>query len=357
MEQIEKFSQLRLIRSDKISNTTFWALIKQYGSAESAIKMIVKTGQYDLCDETKILTEIDNMKRINARFVFMDSDLYPPNLKLINNPPPILSFLGNATKVTNLLKQKALAVVGSRNATLNGMRFCFGICEQLANSGLTVISGLAKGIDTSAHKGSLPHGTIAIIAGGINYIYPQENKKLYSQILKTGGIYAEMPYNTYPAAGLFPRRNHIIAGIADGTLVIEAASQSGSLITAELAKKFNRQVFAVPNSPLDARSQGTNNLIKNGAIVVTYASDILNAFFKKELFSPEEIDTATFRYTVDSDIKSTILKLLDTYAIKIDELTNCINAPAGEIAAVLVELEMSGLIKRTLGGEIIYIGK
>jgi len=365
----EKIARLRLIRSRGIGNSGYWSLIRLYGSAEIAIQHVSEImrelgKRFDLVGESKLNQEIESVKKIGGYFVFFEDELYPPMLREIDSPPPVLTFLGNKTAVINMLKQRMLAVIGSRNATLNGMRFCHAICNELSAKSIGIVSGLARGMDTSAHNGSINNGTIAILAGGINIIYPRENEKLYHAIVEHGGIYAEMPYDQYPSASLFPRRNGIIAGMSDGVLVVEAAEKSGSLITVNFAKSFKRKIFAVPNSPLDVRSHGGNELIKQGAHVVTSANDVLEAFFgsnsRNMSFQENMCMASKFEHRVTcssvAEIKQKILQLIDSYSITIDDIMECIDAKPERILRAIVELELSGKIRRTFGHAIIYCG-
>ena len=360
----EKFARLRLIRSKNVGNATYWSLVSLYKSAENAIKHLseIDTLKFVLCDEKAVSKEIDTLRFLGARLVFFEDDLYPPELRTIENPPPVLSFIGSKDAVLRLLQNHSLAVVGSRNATLNGMRFCYSLCEELSQNNITIVSGLARGIDTSAHKGSINHGTIAVLAGGINNIYPPENKTLYHKILETGGIYSESPCNTKPNSSLFPRRNGIIAGISNGVLIVEAAKKSGSLITAKFARTFKRKIFAVPNSPLDTRSQGGNELIKQGAYVVTCAADILNKLHNEtqSLFSSNDLEVKNIKCDIDvqsvQTAKRAILQLIDAYSVSINDLIRAFDTKPEYVLMAVIELELEGKVRRTYGNSIIYSG-
>ncbi|MDR2158330.1 MAG: DNA-processing protein DprA, partial [Holosporaceae bacterium] len=257
----EKLAILKLVRTESIGPYKFWELMEAYGSAENALKRLPKilknsNRAADVCGDEKINEEIAQMKSIGARFVFFEDELYPPLLRNISDPPPVLSFLGDKERVVSFFQKNIIAVVGARNASINSMKFCETMCGDLGKNDVVVASGLARGVDASAHRGSLESGTIAIVACGLNIIYPQENEKLYQKIIEKNGVFSEMPLNTAPQPQLFPRRNRLIAGMSSGTVVIEAAEQSGSLITARMALDYNRDVFAVPGSPLDPRSAG-----------------------------------------------------------------------------------------------------
>lgn len=353
----EKIARLRLIRSKNVGNATFWSLLKLYGSALEALDRIPKIDinlKFPLYSNEKLNKEIDNMRNFGGRFIFLEGDLYPPMLREICNPPPVLSFFGNKNLTASILQKKVLAVVGSRNATLNGMKFCHSLCEELSSS-ICIVSGMARGIDTNAHNGSLNNGTIAVLAGGINNVYPPENQELYEAIAENGGIYSESPYGVLPQSSLFPRRNAIIAGMADGVLVVEAEHKSGSLITAKMAKDYRRHIFAVPNSPIDQRSQGGNMLLKQGAHVVTSAKDIFDYFFKSknEVLIHEETNNKAFKNKIKlssvNDIKNEILRILDAYSVTYDDIMEYIDSSPTNTLQAIVELELDGKIRRIYG--------
>ena len=356
----EKIARLRLIRSRNIGNATFWSLIRLYGSAMEAVERVPKIGvnlKFSLCDSVVLNKEIDDMRRFGGRFIFFEDESYPQHLREICNPPPVLSFFGNKDLTKSLLQKKVLAVVGSRNATLNGMNFCQNLCEELAKS-MCIVSGMARGIDTSAHIGSLKNGTIAVLAGGINKVYPPENQELYKAISENGGIYSETPFDTAPQSSLFPKRNALIAGMSNAVLVVEAAYKSGSLITAKMAKEYNRHIFAVPNSPVDQRSQGGNMLIKQGAHVVTSAKDILDYFFKSKnetlisCASERKIFKNKIKLSTVNDIKNEILRVLDAYSVTFEEIIEYIESSPTNVLQAIVELELEGKIRRIYGNVI-----
>jgi DNA processing protein len=354
----EKIARLKLIRTESMGPVKFWELIEAYGSAEVALSKlpkILKNSQ--VCDDETINEEISNMKSFGARFVFFDDNLYPPLLRNIPDPPPVLSFIGNKEKVLSFYKKNMISVVGARNASIHAIKFCDTLCRDLGTNDVVTVSGLARGIDTSVHVNSLEIGTIAIIAGGINIIYPQENTKLYGDIITNNGIFSEMPFNTAPQSQLFPRRNRIIAGISYGTAVIEAAEQSGSLITAKMALDYNRDVFAVPGSPLDPRSIGCNKLIKDGAILIQNAQDILDHLESKKIVPYQLFDDnyPNLSRPLDRDaekIRKKILNSLSFIPITIDELISCIKVSPQEALTVLLELELANKVVRLHGQRV-----
>jgi DNA processing protein len=363
LSQSEKLARLKIIRSCFIGPAIFWDLISKYGSGENALHALPvlakSTGRaLKLCSDEEIEREQEALESIGAELVFLEDELYPPLLRTIPDPPPLLTFLGKRETILSFRRRNFISVVGSRNASLHGSKFCTSLCKELGNHGIVIVSGLARGIDTCAHIGSLKTGTIAILAGGINVIYPQENEKLYKEIAESGCIFTEMPFNTATQPQLFPRRNRIIAGISYGTVVIEAAEQSGSLITARMALEYGREIFAVPGSPLDPRSIGCNLLLKDGATLINGARDILdnleNQKIIRESFLCEE--RAEFSAKISSrdleKIRKQILEFLSATPITIDELILSLKVSPQEVLAALIELELSNKISRLHGQRV-----
>ncbi|MCE2687018.1 MAG: DNA-processing protein DprA [Rickettsiales bacterium] len=282
---IEKFNMLRLIRSENVGPVTFFNLIKIFGSATKVIDVINQEkasnisnmqlakikSKIKLVSINQINQEIEATKKFKAKLLFFTDDLYPCLLKKINNPPPVITCKGDIS----LLQKNIISIVGPRNGSFNGMVFAKKIAEELSNNEIVIASGMARGIDSSVHQASLKNGTIAVMAGGINKIYPPENQEMYKEISENGLILTEQGFDTPPKNLSFIQRNRIISGIALGTLVIEASIKSGSLITAKFAVEQGREVFAVPGSPLDSRCRGTNRLIREGAKMVENIDDIL----------------------------------------------------------------------------------
>lgn len=337
-------------------------MINLYGSGERAINAIPTLSKssgkaLNLCSEEKIQKEINSMKSLGARFVFLEDELYPPLLRNIPDPPPILSFLGNKETVLSFYKKNIISVVGSRNSSIHANKFCTKLCDDLGKQDVVIVSGLARGVDTCAHFGSLEYGTIAVLASGIDVVYPPENHKLYNEIAQKGCLFAEMPFGTAPQSQFFPRRNRIIAGISIGTVVIEAAEQSGSLITAKIALEYDREVFAVPGSPLDPRSIGCNSLIKDGAVLVRNSQDVLDCIEDKKILYQslfEEPKQFIARIS-DFDLEKTrkrILTSLNSVPITIDELISSIKVSPQEVLTALLELELAGKIIRLHGQRI-----
>ncbi len=288
----ERRDWLRLIRSERVGPITFYQLLEQFGTAEAALKALpelAKSGgakRIRLCSLSDAEAEIEQTTAAGAALVARGESDYPPLLARIEDAPPLLFVIGHS----HLLRKKAIGIVGTRNASLNGHRIATSFAGTFGDAGYLVSSGMARGIDSSAHEGALNTGTVAVLAGGVDVVYPKENQKLYERIVETGVAVSEMPVGTVPQARHFPRRNRIISGAARAIVVIEAAKRSGSLITARMAVEQNREVFAVPGSPLDPRAKGTNELIRQGAHLADSAEEIiqiLNEQFMSPLSEPK----------------------------------------------------------------------
>lgn len=288
---------------------------------------------------------------------------YPALLLNIPDPPPIITVRGDIKIWQN---KTIIAMVGARNASAGGCQLAQKFAKELGDNGIIIVSGLARGIDTFAHKGSLKTGAVAVIAGGIDNIYPPENAPLYQQIFEQGAVISEQPFGGLPYAGSFPGRNRIIAGMSVGTVVVEAAPKSGSLITARFALENNREVFAVPGSPLDPRSKGCNHLIKQGAIMVESAADIIEGIAHTRRLSLFETPAAKFTNipSIDTvnenelvELRKKILDKLSSYAVSIDELIEQCNSSAPAMQIILLELELAGRVKRSVGNKVYLINQ
>jgi DNA processing protein len=304
------------------------------------------------------------MERIGGRFIFLGESLYPNALAIITDPPPVIGVIGSPQIVQKLPELDMFAVVGSRACSYNSARFAYNLSKNLSSEGITIVSGLARGIDAQAHKGGLSSkgSSVAVLACGLGVPpYPPENKDLYCQLQESGMIMSEMPFNIAPQAALFPRRNRIIAGLTRGTLVVEAADKSGSLTTARYALEYNRDVYAVPGFPLDPRCVGTNRLLKNGAILVESAFDILNNYpttvrpplpfnnFKLEeqqgAFGSSNNEIKIDLKPDPTDKKARIFELLGSDPVSIEDLTNECQIPVNNLMAILTELELDNKVK------------
>lgn len=361
----EVISVLRLARSENVGPKTFFELIRLFGDAQTTLEHIaefsLKGGRQKpikVCSKNEVVRELLALQKINATVLTYRHINYPKLLLHIADPPPVITCKGNL----ELLNSRILAVVGSRNASLNGTEFTKKITKDLIDSNITVVSGLARGIDTAAHSAALPH-TVAVIAGGIDHIYPQENTALYHKIVEQGLIIAELPLHFPPLSKHFPQRNRIIAGMSYGTLVIEANLKSGSLITARLALEYNRELFAVPGFPYDPRYQGTNLLIKNGACLVEKIDDILHqlpaiSINQENSFSQESVNQykSLNNYkslTVSEEDRDLVRKLISSVPVDIEALIKHTELPASVINVIILELELAGKITRCAGNKIV----
>jgi DNA processing protein len=304
-----------------------------------------------IAEARTIEREIREVERLGARYLFVDDPEYPPLLAELDNAPAVLTVRGDLA----LVRRQAIAMVGARNASAAACRFARQLAHALASAGVAVVSGLARGIDTAAHTGALDGGTIAVIAGGIDVAYPPENAALQERIAQEGLLIAEMPPGTEPRARHFPYRNRIIAGLAVGTVVVEAAPRSGSLITARLAGEAGREVMAVPGSPLDPRAQGCNALIREGATLVQSAEDILETvqpIDARMVRSPAVwFDPAPPGDVGDAD-RAAVIALLGPVPVPVDELIRQAGLAPAAVQTVLLELELAGRLERHAGGRV-----
>jgi DNA processing protein len=358
----ERFARIRLLRSPHVGPVTYYHLLKRFGSAVAALPVLPELAarggaRYRLAPADRIEAELG----AGAHYLFHDDADYPLTLLTIDTPPPVITVRGNLA----LFDQPGVAIVGARNASAGAVRLARDFAAGLAERGFAVISGLARGIDAAAHRGALgvqpgDGGTIGVIAGGIDVVYPPEHAALQDQIAQQGLLVAEMPPGTEPQARHFPSRNRIIAGLAAGTVVVEAAPKSGSLITARLAGEFGREVMAVPGSPLDARAHGCNRLIRDGAILVQDADDIAElvrtfegtarSTFREGGFADYQIaeaDAAPAGDTVEA-----IAGLLGMAPVGVDELIRQSGAAPGTVQDALLDLELAGRLVRHAGGRV-----
>ena len=352
-------AKLRLLRTPGIGPVTWRQLLGRFGDATAAIEALPQLARRGggaaprVPDPAIAEREIAMIARLGARLLFLDDADYPPLLAELDNAPPALMVRGNLA----LLQRPAVAIVGARNASAAACRFARQLAYELADAGATVVSGLARGIDTAAHVGSLP-ATVAVIAGGIDVVFLPENRDLQERIATEGLLVAEQPPGTEPRARHFPYRNRIIAGLAQGTVVVEAAPKSGSLITARLATEAGREVMAVPGSPLDPRAQGCNLLIREGATLVQNAADVM------ELLRPIDpravrMPLVSFDATPPEDAsdadRRAIADLLGPVPVGIDELIRQSGLSPAVVQTVLLELELGSRLERHAGARVSLI--
>lgn len=363
---------IQLINSANIGPVTFYKLLRQYGSAEAALAAL-PAGRRTF-SRSAAQKEFELAHRQNIRLLAFDDPEYPENLRAAEDAPPVIYVRGQI----NCLRQPlSLSIVGARNASLNGRKLASQISCELTSQGIMIVSGMARGIDTAAHKGAMfalnrTGSTVAVLGTGIDIAYPAENQKLCEQIAGQGAVISEFPLGTEPSTGNFPRRNRIVSALTDGTLVVEASLHSGSLITARLALEQGRDVFAVPGFPTDERSAGPNKLIKDGAFLVENAEDILNVLsadtcrkiprtprpVQTDLFVKpldKESKTADIPDTASPDRETDILSLLTPAGVYVDELIRVSGLDSAAVSLRLLELEMEGRIERQVGNKVALI--
>ncbi len=359
LSDLERRAWLRLARAQNVGPVTFAALIARYQSAARALEELPRlarrggsTGDIRIPSDSDAAREIDALGRIGGCLLASVEPDFPTALRALDPPPPIVSVLGRA----DLLAREAIAIVGARNASALGRKFAAQIAADLGRAGLIVVSGLARGIDAAAHDGALATGTVAVLAGGVDDIYPPEHATLYEQIAATGAIVSEMPVGQRPQASHFPRRNRIISGLARGVVVVEAAEGSGSLITANFALEQGREVFAVPGSPLDPRAKGTNRLLRDGATLTESAEDVLGVLRPlsgRAFREPGDgISWGGAEQDVPDRLRQQIEELLGPAPVEVDELIRQSGAPAAAVLCVLLELELAGRLHRESGGRV-----
>lgn len=351
-------AKLRLARSHNIGPVTYAQLLERFGTAEAALDAIPDLARRGggrtpkLADPRIVETEMAEVERLGASYIFLHGDDYPAGLAQIQTAPPVLTVRGDLS----LFNKSLIAMVGARNASAAARRFARELSFALGVEGYVVVSGLARGIDTAAHTGALDNGTIAVVAGGIDIFYPPENEVLQCDIAERGVLIAEQPPGSEPKARHFPYRNRIIAGLSAGTIVVEAAPRSGSLITARQANEFGREVMAVPGSPLDPRAQGCNQLIRDGATLIQSVEDVAAALSPfdvphleqpKEPFLPESVSP-----DVDANQREIITELLGPVPVTVNELIRQSGVATASVHTVLLELELAGRLERHAGGKV-----
>ena len=351
-------ARLRLIRSENIGPITYFQLLARFGSAQAAIDAIPDLAARGggraprLVPKSQVEREMEEVERMGARYLFLGHPPYPPLLAELEAAPPALIVKGHVS----LLERPCVAIVGARNASAAACRYARQLSQTLGAADAVVVSGLARGIDTAAHDGSLESGTVAVIAGGIDIFYPPENEARQRVIAERGLLVAEQAPGVEPRARHFPYRNRIIAGLASGTVVVEAAPRSGSLITARFAAEFGREVMAVPGSPLDPRAQGCNQLIREGATLIQSAEDVLEAIAPGQIrpFRAPERPFAAPDLSADAEERhrEIVLGLLSITAVPVDEIVRQADIPAPIVHTVLLELELAGRLERHAGGKV-----
>jgi DNA processing protein len=355
----QRIDWLRLIRSPNVGPRTFRTLINHFGGARAALAALPSlarrggaSGAVEIFPRADAEREIAAARKLGVALVALGEPAYPLRLQMIDDAPPLIAIRGNM----RVLALPMVAIVGSRNASGAGLKFTQILARELGNAGFAVVSGLARGIDAAAHGASLASGTIAVLAGGQDRIYPPEHGALLDTILPEGVALSEMPLGWEPRGRDFPRRNRLISGLSLGVVIVEAAKRSGSLITARFALEQGREVFAVPGSPLDPRAEGTNGLIKQGATPVTEVSDIISVvrpiMEEKKLPArePEPPSEGVPEAEPAADERARIVDLLGPAPVQIDDLVRLSKSSPSVVRMVLLELEIAGRLERHGGG-------
>lgn len=359
LSQDEAFARIRLLRSPNVGPVSYRQLLGRFGTAADAIEALPEIASrggrpYRACAAERVTAEIAAVRKAGARYLFHDSPEYPPLLAASEGAPPILTVRGDVS----VALAPCVAVVGARNASAAATKLAREFALGLAEAGFTIVSGLARGVDGAAHTGALAAGggaTIGVIASGIDIAYPPEHADLQERIASQALLIAEQPPGTEPLARHFPSRNRIIAGLAAGTLVVEAAPKSGSLITARLAGEFGREVMAIPGSPLDSRAHGCNQLIRDGAVLVQSAADVvelLSSFdgaARSVLREPAPVWEAT---GIADEPPAGIADMLTIAPVAVDELIRQSGASASAVQLALLELEIAGRLQRHAAGRV-----
>ncbi|MFB0875211.1 MULTISPECIES: DNA-processing protein DprA [unclassified Sphingobium] len=357
MSEGERFDRLRLIRSPRIGPVSYRQLLARFGSAGEALRAIPLLaerggGRASVAEAGAVEREIAASRALGARYLLMGDADYPAMLDQMEGAPPALIVKGEGA----LAARPCVAMVGARNASAAACRFARTLAQDLGQRGAVVVSGLARGIDTEAHRGSIESGTVGVIACGVDVVFPPENRDLQGEVAERGLLVTEHPPGVQPLARHFPARNRIIAGLALGTVVVEAAPKSGSLITARLAGEAGREVMAVPGSPIDPRAQGCNELIRQGATLVQNAADVMEAIGG---FDTRMVRQGSFEFLgepVSSDVvageRAAVVALLGHAAAPVDELIRLSGLSPAVVQTVLLELELGGRLERHAGGRV-----
>ncbi len=356
----QRIDGLRLIRSDNIGPRTFRSLVNHFGSARAALDRLPDLARRGgasrparICSEEEARAEFVASEKLGVSLLAPGEAGYPPRLAMLDDAPPLLGVRG----AREVMMRPMIAIVGSRNASGAGLKFAGQLARDLSDAGFVIASGLARGIDQSAHRASITGGTVAVLAGGHDKVYPPEHEDLLAALIASGGAISEMPLGHVPRARDFPRRNRLISGASLGVVVVEAALRSGSLITARIAAEQGREVFAVPGSPLDPRAAGTNDLIKQGATLITEAAEIIQAV-EPIMGRPIELrepDDDPLAGEPDASDRARIIGLLGPTPVLLDDLIRLAEASPAIVRTVLLELELAGRLERHGGGLVSLI--
>lgn len=362
----ERLARVRLARTETVGPITYRTLLARYGSAQASLEALPSLAQRGgrrkplrPPSASDIAADLDRLAKMGGRLVTLPEPDYPEALAAIEDAPPVLSVLGHL----HLLARPSVAIVGARNASTNGRKLARDLAVALGRAGYVVVSGLARGIDTAAHGSALDTGTVGVLAGGVDVIYPPENAGLHARLAETGALVSEAPCGAEPLGRHFPRRNRIISGLSLGVVVVEAARRSGSLITARLAAEQGREVFAVPGSPLDPRAQGTNDLIRKGAVLVQEADDVLSELVRqttpladraRDAYTPPP-GTPSLAEAELAAARDRLLQAMSPTPSDVDELIRDCQLSAAVVWTVLLDLELAGRVERLPGNRVALV--
>lgn len=362
----QRVAWLRLIRSERVGPTTFRELLNHYGSAAAAVAALPELSRRGgavrgirIASRDEAEAELEATRQVGARLVAIGEPGYPVHLRTIDAPPPLVSMIGG----DDIADRPAVALVGARNASLAGRKMARRLAADLGEAGFVIVSGLARGIDAAAHEAALKTGTVAVLAGGLDRVYPPENVPLLEAIIGEGGAaVTEMPLGWTARAQDFPRRNRLISGMSMGVVVVEAAKRSGSLHTARFAGSQGRDVFAVPGSPLDPRAEGCNHLIREGATLIVSADDVIEALaplIERPLAPPPRLEDAMPLTDTtpepDDSVRSVIIEALGPTPVLVDEIIRETGFAPAVVQLVLLELDLAGRLARHGGGSVSLI--
>jgi DNA processing protein len=363
LSEEQRLDWLRLIRSDNIGPRTFRELVNHFGGARAALEALPGLARRGgalaparIWSRDEAERELKAARARGIEFVALGEPDYPARLQMIDDPPPLIAVRGKR----DVLQRPLVAIVGSRNASAAGVKMADKLARDLGGAGFAIVSGLARGIDAAAHRASLVTGTVAVLAGGHDRVYPAEHEGLLDSIVADGVALSEMPLAWEPRARDFPRRNRLISGLSVGVVIVEAARRSGSLITARLAGEQGREVFAVPGSPLDPRAEGTNGLLKQGATLVTEAADVVSVLVPivgrglEPAEEPEREVASALSANPGEEERDRIFGLLGPTPVAIDDLVRLAQTSPAVVRTVLLELEIAGRLERH-GGSLVSL--
>ena len=356
LSRSEQIDWLRLARADNVGPVTFAYLLKRYITAARALAALPGMkgqGAAHIPTVQDAERELAAGEAIGAELLAVTDSAFPTALAALDPPPPLLWVMGDPS----LLARRAVAIVGARIASAAGQRFARALAADLGEAGFVVVSGMARGIDAAAHEGALPFGTVAVLAGGVDDVYPPEHRDLHAEIARLGCVVSERPIGHNARAADFPRRNRIISGLALGVVVVEAELKSGSLITARLANEQGREVFAVPGSPMDPRSRGTNDLLRQGATLVEEAADVIRVLEAQSFTAEPRRSAKAWAAEPAEDVPAptleTIGRLLSPSPTALDDLARAAGTPMPEVLAAVVELSLAGRADVLSGGMVV----